>query len=195
MAAIENYRWDSATKEELLSAFNSATPGDLGPGSSRGMVAKVSEKSGVTTYTLVGPPPMTFAFQTSKGDFGIIQVVRYTEEPKGMRIRYKMAQMSAVSPRADMQSLQDQWRVVRVEQGKNAHQAWGEICGFGLPELNPATTNRIAFYPGYELCIRRFGPEPVGFSDYREFVHTGFMPPWLVQGFDYRIDPAPRQKR
>ena len=38
---------------------------------------------------------MTFAFQTRKGDLGILQVIRFTEEPRGMRIRYKLVRPSA----------------------------------------------------------------------------------------------------
>ena len=49
------------------------------------------------TYYMVSEPPVTFAFQTGKGDLGILQVIRFTEEPAGMRLRYKLVQRPAAA--------------------------------------------------------------------------------------------------
>ena len=46
-------------------------------------------------YDSSSDPPLTFAFQTRKGTLGLLQVIRYTEEPHGVRIRYKLAQPPA----------------------------------------------------------------------------------------------------
>ncbi len=89
--------WNHATLEELRSALASPTPGmpaieGQGPFSP---VAVVRESGGTTYYDLA-QLPATFAFQTRNGDLGILQVLRYTDQPRGIRIRYKRAQ-SAVS--------------------------------------------------------------------------------------------------
>ncbi len=90
--AIANETWDSVTHEELLSAITSPTPGSIkGPIGIETPVAGVSERAGITRYELWGVP-VTFAFQTRKGILGILQVIRFTEDPRGIRIRYKLVQ-------------------------------------------------------------------------------------------------------
>jgi len=37
-------------------------------------------------------PPMTFAFQTSNGSKGLLQVAGFTQKPRGVKIRYKLVQ-------------------------------------------------------------------------------------------------------
>ena len=94
----------------------------------------------------------------------------------------------AVSPVADLKALQGQWKVVRVEKGKDADSSWAAICQFGST-LDPATTSRFSFGDhGQEdlLEIKRLGPEP----DTLALVQTqGFCPPWHVQESHYRLDP------
>ena len=64
-----------------------------------GPTAFVRERRGTTYYELMeGALPATFAFQTRKGDLGILQVIRFTEEPRGMRIRYKLVQAPSLLP-------------------------------------------------------------------------------------------------
>ncbi len=64
------------------------------PGHAEGWIdtATVREVAGNLYYELIQHEPLTFAFQTRKGDLGILQIIRYTEEPRGMRIRYKLVQ-------------------------------------------------------------------------------------------------------
>ncbi len=83
--------WDRATLEELRSALASPTPG-------RPMVAGLDNvspsatvrESGGRMYFELMHLLATFAFQTRKGDLGILQVLRFTEEPRGIRLRYKL---------------------------------------------------------------------------------------------------------
>ena len=55
----------------------------------------VKERGGIVFWTLQQQPPLTFAFQTRNGTLGLLQMIRYTEEPHGVRIRYKLAQPAA----------------------------------------------------------------------------------------------------
>ena len=52
------------------------------------------EGHGLTYYSPFGSPA-TFVFQTGKGDRGLLQFVQFTEEPRGMTIRYKLVQPPA----------------------------------------------------------------------------------------------------
>ena len=90
LAAVADERWTKAAAHDLQSALASGAPGGADfP------VALVSERRGITYFTITRPLPATFAFQTRKGDFGVLQVLRYTEEPHGVRLRYKLAQSPA----------------------------------------------------------------------------------------------------
>ena len=74
--------------------------------------------------------PQTFAFQTRAGKLGLLQVIGYTANPPGAKIRYRLAQTSsvaqlpvetsAVNAAAELKALQGQWKVVRVETGEHA---------------------------------------------------------------------------
>jgi hypothetical protein len=35
-------------------------------------------------------PPMTFAFKTSSGGLGVLQIAGFIEKPRGVKIRYKL---------------------------------------------------------------------------------------------------------
>ncbi len=51
-----------------------------------------SEKLGPRTMRGTGGLPATFLFKTREGGMGILQIVGFTENPKGVKIRYKMLQ-------------------------------------------------------------------------------------------------------
>ena len=89
LAAVTGKCWTGATALDLQSALASGAPG--GP-STDFPVAIVSERRGITYYTISCPLPATFAFETRKGGLGLLQVIRYTEEPLGLRLRYKLVQ-------------------------------------------------------------------------------------------------------
>ena len=42
--------------------------------------------------------PPTYAFQTRRGDLGLLQAVRIAEEPRGMRIRYRLVAKAVEKP-------------------------------------------------------------------------------------------------
>ncbi len=94
LAAVWNDRWDNtASKWDLRAALDSTTPGKattLGGLSIQDV--EVYERRGTDYFDIVAGLPVTFAFKTAHGDLGLLQVLRYTQEPRGMRIRYKLAQ-------------------------------------------------------------------------------------------------------
>ena len=100
MAAIWPTRWGDATAGDVTAAIRSGKPGEaVAPDGKLVPAASVNLHNGVTYYVPYAPEgsnpyPRTFAFQTRKGDLGLLQVMRYTTEPYGMRIRYKLVQPS-----------------------------------------------------------------------------------------------------
>jgi len=80
-----NEYWNTKTPQSLLAdketAFNVSKPGSPVFLSSKGKV------------------PVTWTFKTREGGMGILQIVGFTEKPKGVKIRYKMIRQS-VKPAA-----------------------------------------------------------------------------------------------
>ena len=93
LAALRDPQWEEATDADLRSALASPRPGVPLGADERDVVAHVRERHGITLY-VPATEPATFAFQTRKGDMGILQVIRLTEEPRGVRLRYKLVQPS-----------------------------------------------------------------------------------------------------
>lgn len=93
-------RWTNATPEECLAALKSGTT--LQPLDEDSM-DEDSTKAGETVYLL--PPkiqlPRTLAFQTREGISGLLQITGYTENPRGVKLRYKLVQGAAQSHRTN----------------------------------------------------------------------------------------------
>jgi RND family efflux transporter MFP subunit len=89
LATIVNDRWhwQDVSSGALHQTLESATPGSPDGGIP---VVDVFERHGIAYYG-VWHPPVTFTFQTRKSELGLLQIIRFTEEPQGMRIRYKLA--------------------------------------------------------------------------------------------------------
>lgn len=45
-----------------------------------------------------GELPVTFAFKTREGGRGLLQITGFTENPRGVKIRYKLVQASKSKP-------------------------------------------------------------------------------------------------
>ncbi len=110
LAAIWVERWNNnVTRDELCTALASATPGKV-VSPNGGFISEpvsVIDRKGVVYFAMEGDHvlPATFAFQTRKGELGLMQVLRYTEQPIGLRIRYKLAKPATEAP--DMQKTDD----------------------------------------------------------------------------------------
>ncbi len=135
-------KWENITVSELRSALTSKVPGKATTlGGVSLQVAELYEQRGTTYFDIVAGLPVTFAFQTRKGELGLLRVVGYAKEPLGLRIRYKLVQpppaAGDVDAAAELSALKGKWKVVRVEHGTNAAESWAGICECGSP-LNPS---------------------------------------------------------
>ena len=104
MAASANGLWDSGGEQDLHRIVETATPGRT---DEQVDVGAIHEVAGEKFFELTQPPPLTFAFQTRNGNLGVLQVIRYTDDPQGIRIRYKMARSTRAKETAGKPSLQN----------------------------------------------------------------------------------------
>ena len=74
-----NERWDLANPRSLPSEFSVAKPGN---------------PVFLTAKTL----PATFTFKTREGGVGILQIIGFIENPKGVKVRYKLVQQVSQGP-------------------------------------------------------------------------------------------------
>jgi hypothetical protein len=60
--------------------------------SKAGQDVEILDRGGFRWYILDrhAKPPITFAFKTSDGSLGMLQVVRFLEKPRGVKIRYRV---------------------------------------------------------------------------------------------------------
>jgi hypothetical protein len=81
LALVENGKWDVISKGELVTLLaDNSTPLQI---TTQGRM-KVHVPPPDTQ------PPMTFAFKTSSGGVGLLQITGYTENPRGVKISYKL---------------------------------------------------------------------------------------------------------
>ncbi len=85
---IPGDKWDSATAAELADSLQKGVP-----------LQSVGE-GGIVSYVLPEPVvlPATFAVASRKGEVGILQITGFTENPRGVKIRYKLVQTPAATP-------------------------------------------------------------------------------------------------
>jgi len=83
--------WDRPVEAALKAALESGAVGlsRAEPDAKQGFVSYGLGKDVVT--------PLTFAFQTGAGGIGLLQIAEFTESPRGIRIRYKLAAPTASS--------------------------------------------------------------------------------------------------
>ena len=76
--------------------WDEATPADLTPALASGTTIERLERSGQVFYLLPEQPqwPVTFAFKTREGDQGLLQITGATDNPRGVKIRYKLVQQT-----------------------------------------------------------------------------------------------------
>ena len=85
---FEARRWDGATPEDIAKALQSTAAG----------FGRVAD-SGEGEYWLTQQPvfPVTLAFETAGHQRGLMQIMGFTDNPRGARIRYKLVQDSSSS--------------------------------------------------------------------------------------------------
>jgi len=85
--------WDSASAQSVISLVDETRP-----------AAKV-------TPLLAKPDelPATFAFKTREGAVGILQITGFSDQPSGVKIRYKLAQIKAPESARDRAADRESW--------------------------------------------------------------------------------------
>jgi len=78
-APVPEERWESASTDELRRALDEA---------------RMEEEDGWRLQTLRsgGGKPLTFAFQTGSETIGLLQITGFTDNPPGVKLRYKLVQ-------------------------------------------------------------------------------------------------------
>ena len=84
LASVSAAAWDQPAAADLLAALRSGPVGLE--------QAAPDAKEGFVPYRLATNAvfPLTFAFQTTAGGLGVLQVTGLTESPRGVKIRYKL---------------------------------------------------------------------------------------------------------
>jgi tRNA A-37 threonylcarbamoyl transferase component Bud32 len=91
LSDFSSERWSDAMPAECITALKSGTTLQS---LDEGDMDDVTAKTGMVVYRL--PPeiqrPQTLAFQTRDGISGLLQITGFTENPHGVKIRYKLVQ-------------------------------------------------------------------------------------------------------
>jgi len=84
--SVSQQEWDTLTAEAFPQDLQGDEPGD-----------EVIARDGIRYHRYDSRPelPMTYSFQTLEGAQGLLQVVEYTEEPRGVKLRYKIFQANS----------------------------------------------------------------------------------------------------
>ena len=69
----------------VVAAWENLSPGDI-------KVSYVVETGKTVRVACHDAPPLTFAFRTERGNAGLLQVTGFTENPRGVKIRYKLVE-------------------------------------------------------------------------------------------------------
>jgi serine/threonine protein kinase len=88
LASVRVATWERPVTADLLAALKSGAAGLER--------AEADVKEGFVSYGLSTNVvfPLTFAFQTGAGGAGVLQITGFTDNPRGVKIRYKLVQSS-----------------------------------------------------------------------------------------------------
>ncbi len=143
--------WNHVTLTDLQSAL-AAEPGKFSIASLQPTVrpfgiplAELVKAPSGLRYVVTRARGETFVFQTRKGDLGLMQVVGFTDDPRGIRLRYKLVQRPT-SPAAEFKAFLGPWKVARIQKGDAAGSSWrGDEWG----EINFDHLSRVVFDEHY----------------------------------------------
>lgn len=113
---LGNNEWEAVALKRMETAL-AAGPNRLAP---------TKQKGNWTAFRWRGgePLPATFAFRTASGDKGLLQIAAFTENPRGVKLRYKLVQQNdaaqgqpisspellAEPPKLQFIAWQDEWK-------------------------------------------------------------------------------------
>jgi hypothetical protein len=89
---VETMDWDSATAATIL-----AHARNLPTASAPVKDTPEFQKMTVMLWNEDGVLPETYIFHTGAGTAGLLQITGFTENPRGVRLRYKLVQPSAIA--------------------------------------------------------------------------------------------------
>ena len=86
LKAIPASKWGTVAFAEVDRVLSRTTPSAQDD-------IEILERGGVCYHILTrdAKVPVTFAFKTSEGNLGVLQVVEFREKPRGLKIRYRLA--------------------------------------------------------------------------------------------------------
>jgi serine/threonine protein kinase len=97
--------WQNASLAELEGALSNGT---------KRLEARTNSSGFFYLLPMNVPPPMTFAFQTSSGERGVLQITGFAEDPRGVKIRYKLVQTNPAASISSGKPEASQRRFVRL---------------------------------------------------------------------------------
>jgi serine/threonine protein kinase len=124
---VQTSLWDSASAEEI-----------------RHLIADARAEKKITMLRADGELPATFVFKTREGGTGILQITGFTDNPPGVKIRYKLVQNSkpnAVTTSEAEQNTSQEIAQLKLQQAerevKNAEAqfAIGKITSYDLQKV------------------------------------------------------------
>ncbi len=154
-APIQGDKWDGATVAELADSLKNGTS-----------LQAVAE-GGIISYVLSEPVllPATFAVESRTGETGLLQITGFTENPCGVKIRYKLAHdcseafTNSLIERAFAQrAARDEFQVRWVAADDDTHSPMDVLpAGSGQPPLRVLR----------DVVLSSMDVESAGFSQYQ----------------------------
>ena len=139
LKAIPAGKWDTVASAELGRVLSGTIP-------SADSDIEVLERGGFRYHILNrgATVPVTFAFETSEGNLGVLQVVEFREKFRGLKIRYKLAPPTQ-SPRLETGPTRGTFLFVRTEPAGAEVLVDGQVVG--------ASDDLFAIEPGVRRII------------------------------------------
>jgi len=146
LKAIPAIKWDTVASAELDRVLSRATPSAQDD-------IEVLERGGVCYHLLTrgATAPVTFAFKTSEGNLGVLQVVEFREKPRGIKIRYKLEPPTQAS-RPETGSTRGTFLFVRTEPAGAEVLVDGRLVGASddLFRIEPGVRTVIINLDGHD---------------------------------------------
>ena len=123
LKVIPASKWGTVASAELDRVLSKTTPSAQDD-------VEVLERGGVCYHILKrdATVPVTFAFKTSEGNRGVLQIVEFREKPRGLKIRYKPEQPTQAS-RPETGSTRGTFLFVRTEPAGAEVLVDGQLVG------------------------------------------------------------------
>ena len=143
VAQLSEGQWDQATPEELRRALDTAV---------------MDSEDGWPFHGINDPleKPLTFALQTSNGTMGLLQITGFTENPRGVKIRYKLVQTSGQTARPEDLSEADRARAVALFNDIEdfGHEFDAAFTAKNLPAAQTGTRRLLTLLTNFNAAVK-----------------------------------------